>query len=199
MTHWITNVPESRIKHSHAYQLDRAKDLKGMLEFVQKTQPDVSMDHLMQEILEWYMKRKKFNFPLYGDTERVQYTLPESLNEQVCEVVHARQVDDPNATVAHVTEHAIECYLNSHGALSKAWKEEKKKQRNRHKDTPVDQASVPQKTKPDEGASSAPIKPTTSVSSPYAKPMVSTGLSADPVHNETLLEGPSLSTTKDPT
>ena len=170
MSHWLNNIPETRIKQSHAITLEKARDARGMLEFIQKTQKEVSLDYLLEEIFTWYLRRKQFDFPLYGETEKVHFTLPASMVEELDEVVQARQATDPEATFTHVVEHAIERYLDSHGALPKAWREEKKRllEKGEAKEAsgePVEK-DISSTVSPEE-----PSHTTTSVSSPYARPV----------------------------
>lgn len=161
---WINNVPEPRVKQNHALDLGRARDAQGMLEFVQQEQ-DVTIDHLMEEVMSWYLRRKKFDFPLYGETEKVQFTLPHSMDEDLQEIVKKRQIHDADASMKHVIEHALEMYLNSHGALPKAWREEKKKRKKQHTLKEKDTPSVDVQR----DLSNKPKTSTTSVTSPYAK------------------------------
>lgn len=180
MTHWITNVPETRIKHTHTLTLTHAQEVKKLLGFIQQTQDHVSMDHLMEEILAWYFKRKHFDFPLYGETEKLQFTLPESMDADLHTLVEARHQHDPEATITHVMEHAVERYLDSHGALSKAWREEKRRREREEKDAkkkaPERSEVVPERAPPGEARVEEPARTTessstTSVSSPYARPV----------------------------
>lgn len=180
---WIP-VPETRIKHHHTLSREHVQEMKGMLAFVQQSQ-HVSLDHLLQSVLSWYLKRKRFDFPLYGETERLQFTLPESIHQELDELVVARQHTDPEATVTHVLEHAIMSYLSSHGALPKAWKEEKKRVDHKASSTPTtpDSSVAPQPPRkdtlpvvkrPQEHKPKGSDSSTTSVSSSYAKPVVQT-------------------------
>jgi cobalamin biosynthesis Mg chelatase CobN len=120
----------------------------------------------------------------------LQFTLPESIHQELDELVVARQHTDPEATVTHVLEHAIMSYLSSHGALPKAWKEEKKRAGKQdsapaHKDV----TSAVQRAQEDVSQSSGPS--TTSVSSSYAKPVQTpaglppSSVSSSPSHDPT--------------
>ena len=94
--------------------------------------------------------------------------------EELDEVVQARQATDPEATFTHVVEHAIERYLDSHGALPKAWREEKKrlleKGEARESSGEQEEKATSFTVSPRE-PKEEPVHATTSVSSPYARPV----------------------------
>jgi len=125
---WLNNVPEHRTKHTHAIDTSRLEEVQDLLGFVQRTQqPAAQLDHLMEEVLNWYLKRTREDFPTPGQLTKLSFSVPESLDARLKSLVEARRKSgDDSAQPTHVVIHALELFLGSHGGLLKAWREDVK-------------------------------------------------------------------------
>lgn len=165
---WL-NIPQPRKKSAFYLEAEHKQNLESLLAYVQRTQPDATLDHVMEEILTRYVRRKHTDFPVPVELEKVPFHLPEPLTAQIEEVLTDRQQEEEGALMSHLVNHALESFFGASSKLRNAWKKDQKARAKEAKrvpsssslkeeDTSSPNAAVPDKTR------------TQSVSSVHARP-----------------------------
>lgn len=118
---WIT-IPDKPVKYTQPLEKNYLEELDQLLEFVQASQPEATLDLLVQNILSEYVKRKNRRIPVQYDKEKFQVMLPTSLHERMEEVLHKSQERREETQMTDLVRHAIEVYFSSRKGLMKAFR-----------------------------------------------------------------------------
>ena len=63
MTQWLGNVPEQHVKFSKSIPAQEHEKLEQLLEFIQLEQPGAPMDHLFEEVMNAFFRKRNTSFP----------------------------------------------------------------------------------------------------------------------------------------
>lgn len=121
MKKWL-DIPEKTLRQHHLLDAGQIAQLERLLAFITRDQ-DATMDHLIEEVMSTYMRRRARSFPVPDRQEKFAFALPKSLQESLEERLRERQEEVPEATMNDLIRHAIDTYLASRTGLMKAWKE----------------------------------------------------------------------------
>lgn len=129
-TMWLGNVPEQHHGMSAKIDADLLADLGDLLSFIQEGQPHAEMDHLIEEVIEAFCRRKDTSLPGPLKRERLSVKLPASTHRAAWEVIEAarKEHDDESIGETELLEHAIAYYLDRSAKLNRAWKKERAEQ-----------------------------------------------------------------------
>lgn len=124
MSNWLGNVPAARQKFNKTLPKNSYDKLESLLAFIQRAQPDATMDHLVEELLEAFFRKQNTSFPVAPESVSLKVTLPEDLIERVDAHVEDARASNPRADVTDLLEFAVEAYFSRSTTLLKAWRKD---------------------------------------------------------------------------
>jgi hypothetical protein len=127
-TSWLGNVPDTRIKHTSSLPKSQVDRLESLLEFIQRSQPQASMDHLFEDVLETYLRRRNKSFPVPEEHTSLKVTIPRELKQSLEEQVELARGDDPRAEIEHLLHFAVDSYFKRRSELLTAWRADERDQ-----------------------------------------------------------------------
>jgi len=168
-------LDEPDVRKSKHLQQDLVDQLEHLLEFVQIHQPQATIDVLMEDVVQRYLRRADKSFPVPGVNRSLTYNLDPELDRRMAEALEEVQQTLPKATETHQLNHALATYLDGNTQLMAAyrgWLKEQSRVKNEglHPESPersIPASVTPPVREPGEGhvASSVSVRAVTEKSS----------------------------------
>ncbi len=138
---WLGNVKAPPVEIKRSLPVSYVEQLESMLAFVQETQPGATIDHLMEFVLEAFVKKDE-DFEVPQESKQISFGVPPDLKAKLDARVQAMQELHPKANERHLLEHAIKSYTSGQTKLAKAWRAAKKQAFQESEPQPTSEALV---------------------------------------------------------
>lgn len=117
---WFAHA-EELVRQSVELTKDEKAAFERVLAFAQRAHPG-TMNDLAKHVIKGALRRPLNDFPVPGPSERLTFSLPDSLHEKLDAIVLERQQTEPRAELKHLLAHIFSSWLTGQTKLAKAWR-----------------------------------------------------------------------------
>lgn len=122
MSNWLGNVPEPRVKYTKNLPQSDHDRLTSLLAFIQRTQAGATMDHLFEEVMEAYFRKRNKDFPVPEERVPLKVSIPRELKERIEEQLELAKSDNPRAQLEDLLTFAVDAYFKRSTDLLNTWR-----------------------------------------------------------------------------